>query len=542
MPKILGNLDLNKNELQNAILQPLASAPSSPKEGQIYYNSTDKNLYRYNGTTWVTYQNALEVENVEEVSIDTSVTPNSSNLITSGAVATAISNIDVLPSQTGNSGKFLTTNGTNASWASLPKEIFWCTYGSTSFSEIQTAIQSLNQFCALDYLGKIYIYTYGDYGDYSYHYFINVTGNKINKITVSDMNQWSGPVSTTIDSLPSQTGHSGDFLTTNGTAASWADAAAVTTLTVDGSPVSNSTNLITSGGVYSAVESAKDIYWCSVSGTTPTDTPSNIVSALSNNKICAFKLSNNEQYICSSITPSTGVSWCNFFNITYTPSPTGLSTTYGMKVWRLTFDNSDYTIYTWESENVPNALASVFVCTYGSTRTEEIETAYQAGKICIMPLTTAVMDGSTTACAVGEIYILTYRKSATEHKFTSVIPWSSNGKFTFSSLWCNNDTWSIGYYDKDPFTAASTSAAGIVQLSSSTSSTSTSYAATSSAVKSAYDRAATLTGRTVAPSSADTGYTTLKTRGEKLLDATTYDAVSDWSSELVNGAIAWRYE
>lgn len=48
----LTNLNLNKNELQNAVVQPLAVAPSNPKEGQIYYNSTDKFIYRYNGTAW----------------------------------------------------------------------------------------------------------------------------------------------------------------------------------------------------------------------------------------------------------------------------------------------------------------------------------------------------------------------------------------------------------------------------------------------------------------------------------------------------------
>lgn len=120
MPKVLGNLDLNKNQIQNAILQPLSTAPANPKEGQIYYNSTDKNLYRYNGTSWVTYQSPLQTETVTEISIDTIVTSNSSNLITSGAVHTAINNITGLPSQTGNSGKFLTTNGTTASWVSLP--------------------------------------------------------------------------------------------------------------------------------------------------------------------------------------------------------------------------------------------------------------------------------------------------------------------------------------------------------------------------------------------------------------------------------------
>lgn len=55
MPKFLANLNLNKNELQNAVVQPLADAPDSPVEGQIYYDSTagDKKVYVYNGNSWV---------------------------------------------------------------------------------------------------------------------------------------------------------------------------------------------------------------------------------------------------------------------------------------------------------------------------------------------------------------------------------------------------------------------------------------------------------------------------------------------------------
>ena len=50
----LTNINLNQNELQNAILQPLAVAPSNPKLGQIYTDSTSNKIKWYNGTKWTT--------------------------------------------------------------------------------------------------------------------------------------------------------------------------------------------------------------------------------------------------------------------------------------------------------------------------------------------------------------------------------------------------------------------------------------------------------------------------------------------------------
>lgn len=51
--KHLSHLNLNKNELQNAVIQPLASAPSSPVEGQIYYNTGDDTVYVYANGGWL---------------------------------------------------------------------------------------------------------------------------------------------------------------------------------------------------------------------------------------------------------------------------------------------------------------------------------------------------------------------------------------------------------------------------------------------------------------------------------------------------------
>lgn len=50
-----GFIDLNENQIRNAVVHPLSTPPSSPTIGQIYYDNEDEKVYVYTGVTngWV---------------------------------------------------------------------------------------------------------------------------------------------------------------------------------------------------------------------------------------------------------------------------------------------------------------------------------------------------------------------------------------------------------------------------------------------------------------------------------------------------------
>ena len=124
----------------------------------------------------------------------------------------------------------------------------------------------------------------------------------------------------------------------------------------------------------------------------------------------------------------------------------------------------------------------VFWATYGTTTGAEIEAAVNAGKVVLLE-------------RESRIYRFVYRVVA-----LSIATYYFSAVVTARSYWilCDNNKWSNDWRS--------------IEIN-----------------------------RTTDVNQADTNYTTLMARGEKLLDATTFDAVTNWSKQLKNGAIAWRY-
>lgn len=115
------------------------TAPSAPAAGQIWFNSLNGGTYVYYNSVWTEIGavpvNALlnTIDSKGDLLVGTAdntvarlgVGTNGQYLSADSTTATGLkwSTVDALPTQTGNSGKYLTTNGTAASWATIVTDV-----------------------------------------------------------------------------------------------------------------------------------------------------------------------------------------------------------------------------------------------------------------------------------------------------------------------------------------------------------------------------------------------------------------------------------
>ena len=117
------NLEFNKNQLIQPVMENSAAQPASPVEGQMYFDTTvgDKTMYFYNGTAWIemdgTGSGVTSFTNANGTFISATANTSATGAVTMGT-------IDLSASGSPDSTKFLrgdnvwaTPAGAYTSWS-----------------------------------------------------------------------------------------------------------------------------------------------------------------------------------------------------------------------------------------------------------------------------------------------------------------------------------------------------------------------------------------------------------------------------------------
>ena len=120
----LNNINLNKNQLEQARIENLGTDPASGVSGQIYYNSADNVLKIYNSTQWVEVGGGVTSFTATDGTF-ISLTPNT----TQGGAATLTA--DLSATGTPNNTVYLRGDNTWSPVAAIPGTYTWSIQGGT---------------------------------------------------------------------------------------------------------------------------------------------------------------------------------------------------------------------------------------------------------------------------------------------------------------------------------------------------------------------------------------------------------------------------
>jgi len=141
---------------------------------------------------------------------------SNNQIATTKFVSDAIAASGEIPPMEGHSGQFLTTDGLVDSWASLPTEIEWATYGTTTWQQVKTWHDAGKLVCVNHSSDGIYILSLINSVDNSitFTHSTNSTG-VFGYITLNTSNLWSVGSYSTQSIIPA--GTSGQVVTYTGT-------------------------------------------------------------------------------------------------------------------------------------------------------------------------------------------------------------------------------------------------------------------------------------------------------------------------------------